>query len=153
MAFMTRERGPVPPVILLAVILVQISLHLWLPIAEIVPESWRWSGVILIILGVVIIGGKAVAFRRAATTVIPFEESSSLVVSGLYRYTRNPMYVGMVIILLGVATLTGSLSPFAGPIMFVPLLNFRVIRHEETMLESQFGQDYNNYKAQVRRWI
>ncbi len=153
MAFMTRERGPVPPVILLAVILVQIGLHLWLPIAEIVPEPWHWSGVMLIILGVVIIGSKAVAFRRAATTVIPFEESSSLVVSGLYRYTRNPMYVGMVIILLGVATLTGSLSPFVGPVVFIPLLNSRVIRHEETMLESQFGQDYNNYKAQVRRWI
>ena len=153
MAFMSRERGPVPPVILLLVILVQVSLHVWLPVAAIVPEPWHWSGVGLIVLGVIIIGSKAVAFRRAATTVIPFEESSSLVVTGLYRYTRNPMYVGMVLILFGVATLTGSLSPFVGPLLFVPLLNSRVIRHEEVMLESQFGQDYIDYKAQVRRWI
>ena len=142
-----------PPVILLTVILVQIGLHLRLPIATVVPDPWHRAGIGLIAIGIVIIGSKAVAFRKAATTIIPFEESSSLVVSGLYRYTRNPMYVGMAVILLGVATLTGSLSPFIGPVLFVPLLNARVIRHEEVMLEAQFGQSYRDYKAKVRRWI
>ena len=153
MALMSRERGPVPPVILLVVILVQIGLHRYLPLASVVPDPWHWSGVGLIVVGIGIIGSKAVAFRKAATTIIPFEESSSLIVSGLYRYSRNPMYVGMVIILLGVATLTGSLSPFVGPVLFVPLLNARVIRHEEAMLEGQFGQAYRDYKQEVRRWI
>ncbi len=153
MALMSRERGPVPPVILLAVILVQIGLHLKLPIASVVPDPLHWSGICFIAVGIIIIGSKAVAFRKAATTIVPFEESSSLVVSGLYRYSRNPMYVGMVVILVGVAILTGSLSPFIGPVLFVPLLNTRVIRHEEVMLEAQFGQAYRDYRSRVRRWI
>ncbi|MEM9208102.1 MAG: isoprenylcysteine carboxylmethyltransferase family protein [Pseudomonadota bacterium] len=153
MALMSRERGPVPPVILLAVILLQIGLHRTLPIASPIPDPLQWTGLGLIVLGIGVIASKAVAFRKAATTIIPFEESSSLVVSGLFRYTRNPMYVGMVLILLGVATLCGSLSPFIGPFVFVPVLNARVIRHEEAMLETQFGQSYRDYKAKVRRWI
>ena len=153
MALMSRTRGPVPPVILLAVILVQTGLHLRFPIANIVPDPWHWSGAGLIAAGILIIGSKAIAFRKAATTIIPFEESSSLVVSGLYRYSRNPMYVGMVVILIGVAVLTGSVSPFVGPVLFVPILNARVIRHEEAMLEAQFGQAYRDYKSRVRRWI
>ena len=153
MALMSRRRGPVPPVILLTVILVQIGLHLRLPVATVVPDPWHWSGIALIVVGIVIIGSKAVAFRKAATTIIPFEESSSLVVTGLFRYSRNPMYVGMVVILFGVATLTGSLSPFIGPVLFVPILNARVIQHEEVMLEEQFGEAYREYKSTVRRWI
>ena len=122
MALMSRERGPVPPVILLAVILLQTGLHLGLPIATVVPDPWHWAGVGFIAAGLIIIGSKAIAFRKAATTIIPFEESSSLVVSGMFRYSRNPMYVGMVMILTGVAILTGSLSPFIGPVLFVPIL-------------------------------
>lgn len=153
MALMSRRRGPVPPVILLVTILLQIGLHLYLPIATIVPDPWHWAGIGFIAVGIIIIGSKAVAFRKAETTIIPFQESSSLLVTGLYRYSRNPMYVGMVAILIGVATLTGSLSPFIGPILFVPVLNARVIQHEEVMLEDQFGQSYRDYKSRVRRWI
>ena len=70
-----------------------------------------------------------------------------------YRLTRNPMYLGMLTVLTGVAVLTGSLAPFLGPVLFVPVLNSRVIRHEEAMLEAQFGDEYRQFKQSVRRWI
>ena len=150
MAFMTRERGPLPPVILLACILLQIGLHIYAPVATVLAPPWTWAGAALIVIGVSVIVSPALSFRRSETTV---KESSSLVVSGMYRITRNPMYLGMVTILLGIAVLTGSLTPFMVPVIFVPLLNRRVIRHEEAMLEEAFGDEYRDYRRRVRRWM
>lgn len=150
---MTRTKGPIPPVILLLTILCGIGLHYWMPLAKVLGESWDKVGVSLIVLGILVVIGPATAFRRAATTIKPFHDSSALVVSGLYRYTRNPMYVGMVIVLIGVAVLLGDLSPFIMPFVFVPVLTVRVIRHEEQMLEECFGDDYREFMKTVRRWI
>jgi len=152
-AFMTRERGPLPPIIVLLSILLQIALHVWLPVASIVPPPWNWIGALIIAAGIGILIGPALAFRRSETSIIPFTESSSLVVDGLYRYTRNPMYVGMLLVLTGVAMLAGSLTPFVVPLLFVPLMNVRVIRHEERMLTDTFGAEYTDYASRVGRWF
>ena len=114
---------------------------------------WTWAGAPLIVIGVSVIVSPALSFQRSETTVVPFKESSSLVVSGMYRITRNPMYLGMAAILLGIAVLTGSLTTFVVPVIFVPLLNRRVIRHEEAMLEEAFGDEYRDYRRRVRRWM
>lgn len=150
---MSKTKGPYPPIILLIGILCQVALHYRLPVLQIIDRPWSWVGVGVIVLGVLIILGPAAAFSRAKTTIKPFEDSSSLVVGGIYRYTRNPMYVGMVTILFGVAVLLGDLSPFVMPVLFVPILNTRVIRHEEEMLEERFGDEYQEFKKSVRRWI
>jgi len=150
---MSRTKGPYPPVILLVFILAEIGLHKWLPIARIIPEPWHWVGAGLIALGIAIVVGPVSAFSRAETTIKPFQDSSALVSAGMYRFTRNPMYLGMLCVLIGVAVLTGSLSPFVGPVLFVPVLNARVIRHEEVMLEEAFGNEYRDFKSSVRRWI
>jgi len=150
---MTKTRGPIPPVILLLTILCGIGLHYWMPLAKVLDESWDKVGIALIILGVLVVIGPAIAFRRAATTVRPFHDASALVVSGMYRYTRNPMYVGMVVVLIGVAVLLGDLSPFIMPFVFVPVLTVRVIKHEEQMLQESFGDDYRELMKSVRRWI
>ena len=76
MAFMTRDRGPLPPIIVLLSILIQIALYVWLPVARIVPQPWNWLGVLFISIGLVIIIGPAIAFRRSETSIIPFQESS-----------------------------------------------------------------------------
>lgn len=153
MAFMTRDRGPLPPVILLLSIGLQIALHKWLPVATVLPAPWHWGGVVFIVAGLAVMAGPVLAFNRSDTTIVPFEESSALVTGGMYRYTRNPMYVSMVLILVGVAALTGNLSPFIVPLLFVPVLNVRVIRHEEVMLEERFGDEYLEYKKKVGRWL
>ena len=146
-------KGPLPPVYLLLGISLQVGLHYVLPLATIIPPPYHWSGIAVIVLGVLIILFPAASFSKADTTIIPFRESSSLVVSGLYRHTRNPMYLGMVLILSGVALLTGSLSPFVVPVLFVLVINRMIISVEERMLERAFGDEYLAYKKTVRRWI
>lgn len=150
---MSKTKGPIPPVILLVFILGEVALHNLAPITHLIPSPWNLAGVGLIVVGVLIVIGPATAFSRAGTTIKPFEDSSALVTTGMYRITRNPMYLGMVTVLIGIAVLTGSLSPFVGPVLFVPVLNSRIIRHEEVMLEDQFGDEYRSFKQSVRRWI
>lgn len=150
---MSKDRGPYPPIILLAFLLLQWALHRWVPVATVLQNPWNYAGIVVIVLGVLVIVLPAGAFSRAGTTIKPFKESTALVRGGMYRFTRNPMYLGMVTILIGVAALLGSLSPFVAPLLFVPLLNVRVIRHEEAMLQERFGEDYLDFKRSVRRWI
>ncbi len=148
-----RGRGPLPPVYLLAALLLAVALHFLAPVTTIIPNPFSWIGVAIIIIGVLVVVFPAVSFTAADTTIKPFQESSSLVLSGLYRYTRNPMYVGMVIIIVGTDVLLGSLTPFIAPVFFVLIINKMVISVEEQMLEEAFGDDYRNYKKEVRRWV
>ena len=150
---MSKEKGPLPPVILVTFLLLQVGFHKLLPIAHWLQPPASYGGAVLIAAGIAIVAGPALAFARAQTTIIPFQESDALLTDGMYRITRNPMYLGMLSILLGVATLCGSVSPLVVAILFVPVLNVRVIRHEEAMLTERFGAEYEAYMDSVRRWI
>jgi protein-S-isoprenylcysteine O-methyltransferase Ste14 len=113
------------------------------------------SSASLALLGAVICLSGVVSFRRAKTTVNPMrpDSTSSLVVSGIYKYTRNPMYLGFLLLLLGWATFLSNLAPFALLPAFVVYMNHFQIRPEERALGSLFAQEYHAYHARVRRWI
>jgi protein-S-isoprenylcysteine O-methyltransferase Ste14 len=149
----TGFKGPLPPVYFLACLLLSIVLHYQAPLAQIVASPWTWAGVVLIIPGLAIVIQPALAFRKAQTDIRPFRESSSLVRTGMYRITRNPMYLGMLAVLLGVSVVCGSLSTFSMPVLFVLIIRYRFIRVEEMMLEEKFGDEYREFKRSVRRWI
>lgn len=95
------------------------------------------------------------AFRRAKTTVNPLkpENASRLVVTGLYRYTRNPMYLGMLLLLCGLAIGFGNILGILALIAFVLSMNIFQIKPEERALTETFGATYVDYCKQVRRWI
>ena len=95
------------------------------------------------------------AFIRARTTVNPLapDRANALVVSGLYRYSRNPMYLGMLMILLGWAAYLAQPLTLFPVALFVFLIEVLQIRPEERALEEKFGEDYRAYKRRVRRWI
>ncbi|MEJ8816106.1 isoprenylcysteine carboxylmethyltransferase family protein [Variovorax ureilyticus] len=95
------------------------------------------------------------AFRRAKTTVNPLkpETASSLVTSGIYRVTRNPMYVGLLFVLVGWAAFLSAPWALAGPVVFVAYMNRFQIAPEERALLSAFGEVYESYTARVRRWL
>jgi protein-S-isoprenylcysteine O-methyltransferase Ste14 len=76
-----------------------------------------------------------------------------LVTSGWYRITRNPMYLGMVVVLCGVALMAGSVGAWLPLPAFIAVIHYRFIRGEERFLEEIFGQPYRDYRARVRRWI
>lgn len=148
-----HHRGPLPPVFFLAGLLIAIGLHFKLPLATLIAAPWTWLGLLPLVLGLGITVMAARTFARAGTAIRPFHESSALVTSGMYRYTRNPMYLGMVLVLLGAAVLLGSLTPFAMPPLFALIIQMRFIRHEEAMLQNRFGEQYREFRARVRRWI
>ena len=93
------------------------------------------------------------AFKREKTTVKPFEKSTALVVSGVFTISRHPMYLGMVIILLGIAILMGTLTPFIVVVIFGILMELVFVEPEERMLEEQFGATWIAYKMKVRKWV
>ena len=95
------------------------------------------------------------AFRRARTTVNPLapQRASALVTSGIYRVTRNPMYLGMLIVLAGWAVWLGNAAAWLGLPLSVALLTVLQIRPEERILAERFGEDFKRYAARVRRWI
>ncbi|MDJ0682489.1 MAG: isoprenylcysteine carboxylmethyltransferase family protein [Xenococcaceae cyanobacterium MO_167.B52] len=142
-----------PPVWFLLSIILMISLHLWLPVKELFFSPITYLGIIAVAIGIIIVLFCVYLFRQNNTTIKPFQESSYLVTEGLFNYSRNPIYLGMVIILMGVWIYLGSLTPvFIIPI-FTWLIQEIFIKAEELMLEEKFGESYQEYKATVRRWI
>jgi protein-S-isoprenylcysteine O-methyltransferase Ste14 len=95
------------------------------------------------------------AFRRRRTTVNPLapHRTSALVTDGVYRVTRNPMYVGLLLLLTAWAVHLASLWGFAGPAVFVPYMTRFQIRPEERVLARRFGDEFAAYAAAVRRWL
>ena len=94
-----------------------------------------------------------IAFRRARTSPIPVKPTTAIVETGPYRFTRNPMYVGLTLLYLGLTLWVGSLWPLLLlPVALFALQRF-VIAREERYLEAKFGDQYLRYKARVRRWI
>jgi protein-S-isoprenylcysteine O-methyltransferase Ste14 len=142
-----------PPVYFLGSLLIAVGLHYQAPIMTVIPDPWHRAGLALIVLGVAIVIQPALAFWKAQTDIRPFRESSSLVRSGMYRISRNPMYLGMLTALLGAGVLLGTLAPLLVPILFYLIIRHRFIRVEEAMLEEKFGDEYREFRSSVRRWL
>ena len=112
-----------------------------------------YAGIVVIFFGGLMAAISAGVFLKVDTGLEPFDEAKVLVTSGFYRFTRNPMYVGMFIVLLGVCFMFGSVSAlFPIPIFFLIIRNNFVLG-EERFCEVAFGQQYLDYKLKVRRWI
>lgn len=121
-----------------------------------IPSGARIAMVVLLVMigiGFDVLG--LLAFRSARTTVNPLrpEKASTLVTNGVYRVTRNPMYVGMAFLLLAWAVYLGAFVPFAGIVVFVLYITRFQIRPEERALTNIFGEGFSNYVARVRRWL
>ena len=108
-----------------------------------------------LVAGVCIAMSGVASFRRARTTVNPLkpEKSTALVMSGIYRYTRNPMYLGLLLVLLGWAFFLANALTFVFLPVFILYMNRFQIEPEERVLASVFGQDFMAYLSKVRRWL
>lgn len=119
-------------------------------------ESMRLVvALVLVLMGAAVSLAGVVSFRRARTTVNPLkpEKTSSLVCSGIYRITRNPMYLGFLLVLIGWAVMLGSAFAVLGPVLFVGYISRFQIVPEERVLASLFGDEFAAYRARVRRWL
>ena len=142
-----------PPTYLLIAMIAMLALHFLFPVAWIIPPVWNLLGLVFLASGVImnLIADKA--FHQAGTTVKPFEESSVLVTDGVFQISRNPMYLGSVLILTGTAILLRSLSPYMIIFAYAFLVDRRFIRVEEGMLAKKFGSSWEQYKSRTRRWF
>jgi len=150
---MEKKRKIVPPVYFLVTLIAMTALNFRVPVLKYLEPPVSLIGVALIGGGTLVSAWAAGAFVRAGTPVVPFAPSNVLVASGLYRLTRNPMYLGMVIALLGVAVLFGTIGALLPVPLFVWIIHTQFVLGEERFLESIFGEEYLAYKKSVRRWI
>lgn len=148
-----RKTKMVPPIWLALAIVAMAALHYLLPVARIIRTPWTWLGAAPMVAGIALAVAGAGLFRRHNTGVVPFSPATYLVTTGPYRFTRNPMYLGMVLLLCGVAMMLGTLSPWIVIPLFAWWIGHRFIAQEEVMLEQVFGDEYVRFKQRVRRWI
>ena len=147
------KRGPLPPVFFLGGLVLQWGLHAFVPIIRIVPEAWAVVGAIPIVVGVAVVVLVDRGFKRVSTAINPFDHPSVLVTSGVFRVSRNPIYLAMIVILIGGAFAWGTLTPFVVPPALAWFLSQKFIVMEEAALSQTFGEDYDRYKRRVRRWL
>lgn len=149
----TKRRLALPPLLLLAALALMALLQLLLPLPQLVPSLWRTLGAVPAAAGVGLVLWSGTLLSRAGTAIHPLARSSFLLHSGPYRFSRNPIYLGMVLVLAGAATALGSATPWLIIPPFVVLIARRVIAGEERKLTAEFGAEYLAYCIQVRRWL
>jgi protein-S-isoprenylcysteine O-methyltransferase Ste14 len=145
-----------PPTLYLAGFLIGYLLHRTVGGDDVAPERrdavWT-AGVVVIAAGVALIAWAVTWFRRRRTTLIPMRASAAMVDEGPYRFTRNPMYVGLSAIYTGATLMAGYLWPLAALPLVLVGVRWLIVEREERYLERRFGDDYRAYKARVRRWL
>lgn len=145
-------RKIIPPVYFLLTLIIMLVLARYAPMSHLIYVPLRVFGGLLILTGFAITAGSAYSFKHAGTPIKPFELPSKLVTDGLYRYSRNPMYLGMIIMLVGTWITLGKLSPVTVIPVFFLIIQEGFIKYEEAFLEEKFGDAYLDYKNRVWRW-
>lgn len=146
----------IPPPVVAAL----VGLAMWLvapigPALAVSPAARYVAASVLVAAGLAFDLLGLLAFRASRTTINPMkpQRASALVTGGVYRLTRNPMYVGLCLLLLGWAVYLSAPLPFAGPVIFVLYITRFQIQPEERVLGQLFGEDYAQYTTRVRRWL
>ncbi|MEO0997226.1 MAG: isoprenylcysteine carboxylmethyltransferase family protein [Pseudomonadota bacterium] len=147
------RRRILPPVWLLFAIVLAVGLDRLLPLADFPGLPAYLAGGAAVALGLAMIVVPAGAFARAGTEIVPFRPSTTLVTGGFYKLTRNPMYLGMVLVLAGIGLLLGSAGALLPLPLFAVIIDRRFIAGEEQMLQATFGNEYRDYCQTVRRWL
>jgi protein-S-isoprenylcysteine O-methyltransferase Ste14 len=131
------------------------ALHRWMPLMSLIVSPWTWLALLPAAAGIGIIYDANVRFRRAQTTINPLQPqlASSLVMQGIYAISRNPMYLGLTLLLVAWALCLGTLSPWIVAALFPIIITAVQIIPEERALKEVFGATYLDYRERVARWI
>jgi len=142
-----------PPIYFLAGLVVMILLNSFVPIGRWLYYPWRYLGIIIIALGFSLSAGSGIFFRKLGTNPRPGTRATLIVTKGAFRHTRNPMYLGLITMLIGASILLGTFSPLIViPIIFL-ILHTKFVLREEKWMEEWFGEPYLEYKNKTPRWL
>lgn len=138
--------------------LIYTAIAMWLldglvPLFALFPPGALWIGRGMILLGFALVFYSAHQFRKAETPLKPFQKVTAVLTAGPFRFSRNPVYLGMFILLAGWAVALGSLSPWVCVMVFIWMIRTFWVLPEEAQMEREMGQTYLDYKARVRRWL
>jgi protein-S-isoprenylcysteine O-methyltransferase Ste14 len=134
-------------------IIFAFAFHFIIPVRILIPQPYSYFGILFIISGLILNIWSTTHLRKKGTPIEFDAAPRALVTDGPFQRSRNPIYLGGVILLLGVAITLGSLITFIFPTALFLLLNNFHIPHEEIILEESFGDHYREYKKQVNRWV
>jgi protein-S-isoprenylcysteine O-methyltransferase Ste14 len=149
-----KPRIPPPIIWLLAGILMWV-MHHRMPLGRWIARPWDWLAFLPAAAGIGVAFAASALFNRAQTTVNPLkpESASSLVTDGIYAVTRNPMYLGLTLLLMAWALWLGTVSPWIMVLLFPIVITIFQILPEERALEALFGDAYRDYRKRVARWV
>jgi protein-S-isoprenylcysteine O-methyltransferase Ste14 len=136
-----------------ASIIIAVFLRYFFPVTILIPFPYNLLGLLIVGLGVYLAFQSVRLLISYNTTFKPRGNPSSLVTKYLYSPSRNPIYLGDLLIALGSATILSSLSAFIAPLIFFLVVNTIIIPFEENRLQKNFGSEYERYKKSVRRWL
>jgi protein-S-isoprenylcysteine O-methyltransferase Ste14 len=144
-----------PPVVTAVFALLMWFLARAFPFLDVDVPARIPAATTLLVIAVVIGIAAVLGFRRAKTTINPLkpQASSALVTGGIYRWTRNPMYLAMLLVLIGWACIVSNLAALVMLPLFVSALSRLQIEPEERALHARFGPEFENYRRKVRRWL
>ena len=142
-----------PPIIALMFIVIAYFLGRFVPLPLPVPGILRSIGLVLTFVGFLLGIGAFMEFRKARTTLDPHGSSKQVVTSGIYRFTRNPIYLGFLLMVIGLPLNSGLYWGIVMAPFYVFIMNGLIIQHEEAYLERKFGETYTSYTSRVRRWL
>lgn len=142
-----------PPRIAFAVLALAAVLHWALPHADAVLFQAPWTGVAVLLVGFATMIWAWWLFQRYAVAICPTAPTERLLTRGIYALTRNPMYLGMIAMMLGVALYFGTLPFYIATLAYFVVIDRVFCRYEEAKLETAFGDEYRRYRARVRRWL
>jgi len=143
----------IPPVLFILCVLLIVGLKYLTPEQTLLKPPVTYAGIILIITGLAITIQIRKLFDKVNTEIHTFKKPRQLVQNGLFKFSRNPIYLGFTISLIGVWLLTGNLVALSGVLIFFLISNLWYIPYEEKIMEKEFGKEYKIYKSKVRRWI
>jgi protein-S-isoprenylcysteine O-methyltransferase Ste14 len=142
-----------PPLIYGAAFIVGLLIHRALPV-PVLPETLAdWIGVVFVLASIPIAITAFRAMIRAQTSFDPRKPTTAIVSEGPFHYSRNPMYISLTLLYLGVSLLINALWILLLVVPLLVVIRYGVIAREEAYLERKFGDEYLRYKARVRRWI
>ncbi|HEY1962579.1 MAG TPA: isoprenylcysteine carboxylmethyltransferase family protein [Rhizomicrobium sp.] len=143
-----------PPIWAFIYLIVAAVVSALFPWRALVDLRVLWGGILLAIGGFALSFAAFSLFQRRGTEINPTSEANKLlVIEGPFRFTRNPMYLGLVIFTLGIAFCVGSLPMFVVPVLVFATANLAHIPFEEAKMRRQFGASFDDYTHKVRRWI
>ncbi len=142
-----------PPFVALFYIVVTMVLQRFVPVSFTVPVYLRNVGLGLTFIGFMIGVGAFIEFRKARTTLDPHGSVKALVTGGIYRFTRNPIYLGFFLMVVGFPLSSGSFWGIVAAPFYATTMSRLVIEKEEAYLEKKFKEQYTGYRLRVRRWI